>query len=112
MKLIGSKTEREFREELIDSNISLNNESERLNQVLNSTGHELSKSYVLNHIPEQCEDIYVLLISGTYILNVEIDKSDSEVTPIIERVELNDYLRGLSKIHQIQMAVAIGLVET
>lgn len=112
MKLIGSKIEREFREKLISSNISLNTETERLNLELKKAGYELTNGYVLNHIPEQVEDIYVLLISGSYIVNVEIDKFNSEVPSIIERVELKDYISGLSKIHQIQLAVAMELVQT
>ena len=112
MKLIGSKAEREFREQLVKSNISLSIESDPLNKVLNDAGHDVVNSYVLHHIPEQCEDIYVLLISGDYILNVEIDRLDSKVEPIIERVEINNYLHSLSKAHQIQIAVAMDLVAT
>ncbi|KPZ67461.1 hypothetical protein AN944_04062 [Shewanella sp. P1-14-1] len=112
MKLIGSKAEREFREELINSNVSLNTDGKRLNYILKNAGYDVSNSYVLNYIPEQCEDIYVLLISGSYVLHVEVDKFDSQVEPAFERVELNDYLHSLSKKHQIQMAVAMDLVKT
>lgn len=111
IKLIGSKAEHRFREELKNSNALLNTKTEHLNRALKNAGHQLSKSYVLNHIPEQYEDIYVLLISGLYILNVEIDRFDSEVSPIIERIELNDYLHCLSKVCQIQIAVAMDLVQ-
>ena len=112
MKLIGSKAEREFREELINSNVSLNTDGNPLNPILKSAGYDISNSYVLNYIPEQCEDIYVLLIPGSFVLNVEIDKFDPQIKPTFERVELNDYLHSLSKIHQIQMAVAMDLVKT
>ena len=112
MKLIGSKAEREFREELIRSNKFLNSENERLSLELRKVGFDLSNSYVLNHIPEQCEDIFVLLTSGSYVVTIEIDKSDSENPVIIDRVELKDYLKGLSKINQIQIAVAMDLMRT
>ena len=112
MKLIGSKVEREFREELVNSNISINTKANNINRVLESAGYDVSKSYVLSHIPEQTEEMFVLLISGSFILNVEIDKFDSQVEPIFERIELNDYLHGLSKINQIQIAVALDLVKT
>ncbi|KID58870.1 hypothetical protein JF50_03215 [Pseudoalteromonas luteoviolacea] len=78
------------------------------NKVVNA-GHEVKNSYVLHHIPEQSEDIFVLLISGSYILNIELNRFDAQEEPVIERVELNDYLHGLSKIHQIQIAVALDL---
>ncbi len=112
MRLIGSKAEREFREELIRSNKFLNSENERLSLELRKVGFDLSNSFVLNHIPEQCEDIFVLLISGSYVVTIEIDKSDSENPAIIEHVELKDYLKGLSKIHQIKIAVAMDLMLT
>ena len=112
MKLIGSKAEREFREELIRSNKFLNSENERLSLELRKVGFDLSNSFVLNHIPEQCEDIFVLLTSGSYVVTIEIDKSDSENPVIIDRVELKDYLKGLSKINQIQIAVAMDLMRT
>jgi len=111
VKLIGSRAEREFRENLINSNVTLNTDTEQLSRVINNAGHELLNSFVLHHIHEQCEDIYVLLISGAYILTVEIDRLDSKVEPIFERVNLNDYLHGLSKIGQIQIAVAMDLVK-
>jgi hypothetical protein len=112
VKLIGSKAEREFREQLIRSNKFLNSENERLSLELRKVGFDLSNSFVLNHIPEQCEDIFVLLTSGSYVITIEIDKSDSENPVIIERVELKDYLKGLSKINQIQIAVAMDLMRT
>ena len=112
MKLIGSKVEREFREELVNSNISINSKANVINRVLESAGYDVSNSYVLNYIPEQTEDIFVLLISGSFILNVEIDKFDSQEEPTFERIELNEYLHGLSNIHQIQIAVALDLVKT
>ena len=112
MKLIGSKAEREFREELIRSSKFLNSENERLSLELRKVGFDLSNSFVLNHIPEQCEDIFVLLTSGSYVVTIEIDKSDSENPVIIDRVELKDYLKGLSKINQIQIAVAMDLMRT
>jgi len=112
VKLIGSKAEREFREELIRSNKFLNSENERLSLELRKVGFDLSNSFVLNHIPEQCEDIFVLLTSGSYVVTIEIDKSDSENPAITKRVELKDYLKGLSKINQIQIAVAMDLMRT
>ena len=102
--------ERKYREELMASNRVLNNTDEPLNNILVKAGYEVKNSYVLNHIPEQCEDIYILLISGTFILTVETSKLGLEQKPLFEKTPLKQYLLGLSKRHQIQIAVALDLV--
>ncbi|MCG7563022.1 hypothetical protein [Pseudoalteromonas sp. McH1-42] len=109
MKLIGSMAERKYREELMASNRVLNNSDEPLNNTLVKAGYEVKNSYVLNHIPEQCEDIYILLISGTFILTVETSKLDLTQKPLFEQTPLKQYLLGLSKRHQIQITVALDL---
>lgn len=106
MKLIGSKMENDFRQELIRSNEELHNPDSRLRQVLEGKGYNTLNAYVLNWVPEQLEDIYLVLIDGSFLVGVEIDKFEQTKPPLFERIELNDYLHGLSKMNQVRLAVA------
>ena len=109
MKLIGSKMEKDFRIELINSSESLEDETCKLRQALVSEGHCIKNAYVLHWTPEQTEDIYVVLINGSFLLHIEIDKFNSSVRPTFDRQEINDYSHGLSRMHQVQLAVALDL---
>lgn len=106
MKLIGSKMESDFREVLLRSNSALQDPNSRLRQVLELNGHETKNAFVLHWTPEQLEELYTVLIDGLYLVSVEIDKFDKFKSPTIERFELKLYLHGLSKVNQVQLAVA------
>ena len=109
MKLVGSKTEREFLDVLTKSNEMLQDSNSKLRQILASDGHQTNNAYVLHWIPEQLEDIYLVLIDGSYLVNIEINKHDIEASPVIERKEVDHYLTSLSKINRIKLAVAKDL---
>ena len=109
MKLIGSKMESNFREELIRSREALQAHDSKLKLALESEGHDSKNCYVLKWIPEQLEDLYTVLVGGSYIVDVEIDKYDISNTPIVQRTELKLYLQGLTKMSQIRLAVAQDL---
>lgn len=110
MKLIGSEMESEFREELLRSNNALQETDSRLKQGLEAEGHETKNAYVLHWTPGQLEDLYTVLISGSYLVDVEIDKYDRTKSPTIERNEIKSYLHALSKMNQVRLAVAQELV--
>lgn len=112
MKLIGSKMERDFREELIRSNEELQAHDSKLRIALESKGHDTQNSYVLHWVPEQLEDLYTVLVDGSYLVDVEIDKYDDSKNPLVERNELKPYVHGLSKMHQVRLAVAQDLTCT
>lgn len=109
MRLVGSKMESDFREELLRSNDALQDPDSKLRQVLAAEGHDTENAYVLHWTPEQLEDRYTLLIDGSYLVDVEIGKYDNSEPPIIERNELMPYLNGLSKMNQVRLAVAQDL---
>ena len=112
MKLIGSKMEKDFRRELVRSNQGFNDPNSRLKQVLESAGHNTQNAYVLHWTPDQTEDFYSVLIDGSYLVSVEIDKFDSSVLPVVARQELKSYSHGLSRMYQVQLAVALDLANT
>ncbi|KPZ68123.1 MULTISPECIES: hypothetical protein [unclassified Shewanella] len=110
MKLIGSRVENEFRAELEESKRSLLSES-KLSLALKSKGHSIDNAYVLNWIPEQYEDIYLVIIDGSYLVKVELDRQDSNVTPVFDEIDLSEYKHELSRIKQVQLMVALDLAK-
>ena len=109
MKLIGSKMEEDFRQELMKSHELFKSPS-RLRDALESQGHPTSNAYVLHWTPDQGEDIYEVLIDGAYLVSVELDRVNPDSTPEYERTELKDYKHGLSRMNQVRLLVAQDLV--
>ncbi|WP_270168944.1 hypothetical protein [Paenibacillus sp. SYP-B4298] len=81
----------------------------RLLDVLRQSFPILETAYILNWIPEQEEDFYTILINDSLIANIELNRLNQEVVPIINSMPLSQYKSGLSKINQIKLAVAIDL---
>lgn len=113
LKLIGSKTEAETRKQLVESHRSLfNSESKKnLRALLRVSFPWMKTAYVINWIPEQGEDIFEILIDCECIAVVEMDRINPSVGMQIEKISINTYLRGLKKIDQIRLAVAIDLAK-
>ncbi|MEJ8546875.1 hypothetical protein [Brevibacillus borstelensis] len=113
MKLIGSKQEQEFRKELAASNIIMaqgDKEKAILKELRNTFG-DMKTAYILNWTPEQCEDIFTILIDLDKIAKVEISRINHCEAPIIETYNFKEFQKGLSKIFQIKLAVAIYLAK-
>jgi len=108
MKLIGSIMEREFREELEASHQQYfsANSKYRLKSFLTSKSIPWNNAYILNWIPEQTEDIYVILIEGKSLISVEIDRIDSNSPPLFEEIDIKEYMHGLSRMNQVKLLVA------
>lgn len=111
VKLIGSKTEQDIRKQLVKSNELLfkSEENKRLLEVIRSLYPEMKVAYIIDWIPEQGEDIYRLLINEDIILEIELDRYNGEIEPIIETKSIIQYLQGLSKQNQIKLGVALDL---
>lgn len=104
--------EGDFRKELLQSNDALQVQDSKLRKTLEAEGHDTKNAYVLHWTPEQLEDLYTVLIGGSYLVDVEIDKYDNSKPPTVERNELKAYLHGLSKMNQVRLAVAQDLACT
>lgn len=111
LKLIGSKTEQEVREQLMVSNKSLfeNEERRRLLDVLHRNFPGLETAYILHWIPEQEEDFYKILINDSLIVAIELNRINQYIVPTITFMPISQYKVGLSKINQIKLAVAFDL---
>jgi len=113
MKLIGSKTEQNIREQLIKSyNYLLNDKSnKKLLSVIESTFPNMKSAYIIDWVPEQGEDIYTVLINTETITKIEISRVDTNFKPVIESISVTNFRKSLSKIRQIKLAVAIDLAK-
>ena len=114
MKLIGSKMEDDFREDLIKSHeyhFSANSKS-RLKQLLESKKIDVSNAYVIRWTPDQTDNLFLVLIDGSWLLRIELERYDETVEPVVDRIEIKDYLHGLSRIDQIKLLVAQDLSKT
>jgi hypothetical protein len=109
MKLIGSRVEQQMREELIRSNLALQDGSHfRLANALELANVNVVGAYVLNWTPEQAEDIYEVLASAVEVVTVEIPRSEG--LALLERESLKAHERKCSKIQRIRIAVALELL--
>ncbi|KEQ25872.1 hypothetical protein [Paenibacillus tyrfis] len=113
MKLIGSMTEQYYREQLIKFNSSLfhDHSMKRLLGIIQQAFPGMKTAYILGITPDQGEDIYTILINNDFIAYIELDRYHLETEPMIETKPIKAYKRGLSRIGQIQLAVAMDLAE-
>lgn len=113
MRLIGSKTEEDFRNDLIKSHNLLftGDLYKELLQVLKTNFPEMKTAYILKHIPEQGEDLYTILVNLDTIATIEISRYSQDEKPIVEISSINDFKRGMSKVQQIELAVALDLAK-
>jgi hypothetical protein len=109
MKLIGSLTEQQMREELIQSNLALRDDTNHaLRHALESANVNVAAAYVIHWIPEQVEDIYDVLVSAGEVLTVEVPRVEGQI--LLKRVALATYERKCSKSHRLKIAVALDLL--
>ncbi|WP_010497513.1 hypothetical protein [Paenibacillus elgii] len=113
MKLIGSITEQYYRAQLIEFNRSLfhDHSMKRLLGIIQQAFPEMKTAYILGITPDQGEDVYTILMNNDFIVYIELDRYNLETEPMIETKPVKDYKRGLSRIGQIQLAVAMDLAE-
>lgn len=113
MRLIGSKTEQDYREALIASHAFHFSESSqsRLKEVLQRAGYATENAYVLHWTPDQSEDFATVLIQGTFLVAVRIERDDLDDEPSVARHELDACRKGLSRLNQVRLLVALELVK-
>lgn len=110
MDLIGSLSEQREREELLASNAKLRRRDGALAAALEAAGADLATSYVLEWIPDQGEDLYVVLMGCDRIVRVELVRSTGAVVTL-EQASLDEY-RPETKPARLRLAVALDLVRS
>lgn len=115
MRLIGSKTEQDFRRQLIKSHEALFNEQAgdiRDIKTLRQQFPNMITAYVLDWTPEQGEDIVTYLVNTDMVAIIETDRLDPSVEAIIKIKTISEYMKGKSKINRIKIAVALDLARS
>jgi hypothetical protein len=112
MTLFGSRTRRQIRDLLIESNLGLQNSEygNELDRALHEENVDLRTAYILNWLPEQAEDIYDILHSGPDIIIVKVSRAGAPTT--VARNTVDFYLEGKSTSKQLTLAVAQELVRS
>lgn len=111
MKLIGSKVENNFRKELVRGNEAIFKYGTK-NTLLKSMKDafpEMISAYILDWIPEQGEDIYVVLIDENAVAVFELSKSRTDFVELKNIQKIDEYRRSLKKIGMIKLLVALDL---
>lgn len=112
MKLGNTKTERELRKQMTASKEALlfDNSRARLRKVIRSHYADFESGCVLEWIPGQGEDIFVVLVNGAKVMSVELDRFDDSEVPIIESYSIAEYRKGLKQMNQIKLAIALEVI--
>lgn len=113
-KLKGTKTEHDIRNQLIKTHKALFNEEKNVRlDTLREYFPGMKTAYILNSVPDQGEDIITFLIDNNVIAEIEIDRYDATVRPIVETKPFNEeYINGLRKMSQITIAIALELANS
>ncbi|MDQ0106616.1 hypothetical protein J2T02_001727 [Chitinophaga terrae (ex Kim and Jung 2007)] len=112
IKLRGTNIEQEFRDRLSGSRnwLLTTNKGQNVNNVLKQFCPQMIVAYILSSIPEQGEDFYKVLINDEIIIDIEVTHDNTAT--MIKSVSIPQYLKKLSKMNQIKLAVAIDLAKT
>lgn len=112
MKLINSKTEDTIRRELIKSReLLFNIDNKPIITFLKKSFSHMKTAYILEYIPEQCEDIYILLIDTANAVKIEVDRYQRNKIFIHEVISLAKYTKLSSRQQKIKITIAIDLVQ-
>ncbi|WP_054029186.1 hypothetical protein [Bacillus sp. FJAT-28004] len=113
MKLRGTLSEQTYRTGLQASRIYLFNDKDmhRFLNIISETFPAMKTACILDWIPEQGEDIFTFLVDTHSVLKIELDRYDKKVAPIVDMYSIEDWTKGLSKMNQIKIAVALDLAK-
>lgn len=112
MKLIGSRVEEEYRQRMSASRASVFGveSNDPLKHIVRRLGYDTTKAILLDHIPEQGEDIYTVLVMPEDIIMIEIERGNESSEPLLEFQTLKDYQRTLTKSSRTHLAVALDIM--
>ncbi|GLX80226.1 hypothetical protein tinsulaeT_35660 [Thalassotalea insulae] len=113
MKLVGSKTEKEIKSELLKNTSSVFSKSAESHVKTFFLDNDLdtTKVIVLDSFPDDRIVYYWLLIESRMVGRVEVELDCPECTGM-DTFTLLEYRHKLSKIQQIKLAVAMELLAT
>ncbi|MFC3203234.1 hypothetical protein ACFOEW_15590 [Alteromonas oceani] len=107
MKLIGSKLESDFREEILKNSVSLTAATEVV-KAIGQLGFNPENAIVLDKIPDDRDTHFKILVQGEYLVSLELCNLGNSLLGKPITSSLKDYKRGLSKNGQVKLAVALN----
>lgn len=107
ISLVGSQLEKDYRTQL-QASLGLKN-FDFLHATLESQNLSRHQTVIIDHIPEQGEDIYTLFTYPDNFLVVEVER-ESKLTSVEAQLSLKDFLQGKSKMQQIRVLVALDIL--
>jgi hypothetical protein len=112
MKLTGTKTERDIRDQLIASRNSIlrDRTNPRLLEALKSVYPALISAFVIHWIDEQAEDEIIVMVDLDKMLWIELDRLNKSKKANIEVLNFDEYSKGKRQ-HLIKMAIAKELAQ-
>lgn len=107
MRLIGSLTEQNITRELLQWNRAINENSHQpvIADSLRKMGADLCQCFLLHWIPEQAEDIYVILISEYEAVTLEVSRV-MEQPPVVDAFDLASYEKHGSPLVRLRLTIA------
>jgi len=114
MRLVDSPLEAEIRDQLIRSCRELmmaGRPSDLAAELVRHFGR-IQSAFILGHVPEQGEDVYVVLVNGDHVASCEIPRVPGGVYSPIETMHVNRYARGLKgKSANLRLLIARALAQ-
>jgi hypothetical protein len=108
MKLIGSLSEQHEREQLVASNLSLRTGDSALARALQAHGVDLATAYILEWIPEQAEDLFVVLTGDRRVVRLEVIRDGGAVVAFDDS-PVRAY-KPRKRLDRLRVAVALDLL--
>lgn len=66
--------------------------------------------YVLEDVPEQCEDLFSILVDDRNVVGFELDRTDPSASPVnVERESIEDYRKATGAFGRAKLRVALEL---
>lgn len=109
IKLRGTNVEQQLRDQLLGSREWLldTDEGQKVYNALKQFCPQIIVAYILGSIPEQGEVFYEVLINYEMVIDIEI--THDNIATLNKSATISQYLKKLSKVNQIKLAVAIDL---
>jgi hypothetical protein len=112
MKLIGSLTEKAYRDELValQAHFASNPRSEKIAGAIDAISGSVGSKFVFGSIPGEAEEYFLVIVDDTYLVTIEVPR-DVSIAPIVHDLFfLEDYSRQCSQREQIKLAVAQQMI--
>ncbi len=79
--------------------------------IIRETFPDMKTAYILQWISEQGENIITFLVDTHVVMEIELDRYNDNIAPVVKTYSLESLTKGFSKTNQIKIAVALDLAK-